>query len=146
MGHLGPFLEASEGCGQCGPSVAVGPGTILGNFDNEEALEGKSITQPITPSSLEVQIHERNHLPFRNWCHHCIRGRAKDDPHLKKELDKDREVVKISIDYFFMHEKEDKDRPASVEGEGLPMLIMKGSPHKEIFAFAVPKKLSLIHI
>jgi hypothetical protein len=132
---LGPFLEA-------GDHVTVRPDKMLANFDEpEDAQESAGISQPCMPSKEEVTTHERTHLPFRNWCQHCVRGRARDDPHIKQDPDRERGVVKLSVDYMFMHEKESAGgRPAAVQGEGLPIVILKGSPNKEIFSFAVPNK------
>ena len=29
------------------------------------------------PSEAEVEQHELTHLPFRNWCRHCVRAKAR---------------------------------------------------------------------
>ena len=29
----------------------------------------------------EVEQHELTHLPFRNWCRHCVRAKGKESPH-----------------------------------------------------------------
>ena len=41
-----------------------------------EAQTPKQVKQPNRPSEQEVQEHEKTHLPFRDWCEHCVRGRA----------------------------------------------------------------------
>ena len=33
----------------------------------------------------EVENHNLIHLPFRSWCTHCVKGRAKGDMHKKQE-------------------------------------------------------------
>ena len=38
---------------------------------------------PKLPTKAEVEEHNLTHLPFRNWCRHCIRGRGKEMPHRK---------------------------------------------------------------
>ena len=36
-------------------------------------------SQPM-PSKREVEEHMATHIPFRNWCAHCVRGKSKSDP------------------------------------------------------------------
>ena len=43
----------------------------------EEAEESKGVNRGTKPSKKEVEEHERTHLPFRNWCKHCVFGKAK---------------------------------------------------------------------
>ena len=42
------------------------------------------------------------HLPFRAWCRHCVKGKAKGLPHrLKDKVEKANEQVPlVSIDYI----------------------------------------------
>ena len=50
-------------------------------FGEEEAQVGKPKTAGYKPSPAEVEEHNLTHLPFRNWCEACVRGKAKDEPH-----------------------------------------------------------------
>ena len=57
-------------------------------FDDEsggEARKMKRIVDPHLPSKDEVEEHNLTHLPVRNWCKHCMRGRGK---HLAHEASK----------------------------------------------------------
>ena len=45
------------------------------------------IQDPKLPTRAEVEEHNLTHLPFRNWCRHCIRGRGKEMPHRKATED-----------------------------------------------------------
>ena len=36
------------------------------------------------PTEKEVNEHNLTHLPFRTWCAHCIRGKAKNPPHKRQ--------------------------------------------------------------
>ena len=38
------------------------------------------------PSESEVEQHELTHLPFRNWCRHCVRAKGKESPHHEASL------------------------------------------------------------
>ena len=50
----------------------------------EEADKPKPICKPLRPIIKEVEEHNLTHLPFRNWCIFCVRGKAKDDPHTRR--------------------------------------------------------------
>ena len=87
----------------------------------------KVIRAPRQPTPKEREIHEAIHLPHENWCEFCVRGRARNKPHLHRrglrarasplpreelvyaEEDKEEEVTKeedgvprISMDYFYL--------------------------------------------
>ena len=38
----------------------------------------KKILDPMLPSRAEVREHDLTHLPYRNWCPHCIKGNGKE--------------------------------------------------------------------
>ena len=47
----------------------------------EGAIRGPRHIRDIrTPTQAEVDRHNLTHLPFRNWCPHCMRGRGKEAP------------------------------------------------------------------
>ena len=49
--------------------------------DTEEDLGKREVVKlanPVEPSQAEKEEHEMTHLPFRNWCRHCVRGRGKE--------------------------------------------------------------------
>ena len=51
-------------------------------FDDGEAqrhTRAKHI--PPTVSQREFDLHHISHLPFRSWCDHCVRGKAREDAH-----------------------------------------------------------------
>ena len=53
------------------------------------------------PSQREIDDHERTHIPFRNWCKHCVFGRAKSTNH-EKDKEDEKGVPKVSKDYMYM--------------------------------------------
>ena len=67
-------------------------------LEGEEALDSVGLKTLYQPSREEIIEHERTHLPFRDWCEHCVRGRAKNDPH--QESKDESTVSKVSWDYF----------------------------------------------
>ena len=59
--------------------------------------------------SKEVEEHNLTHLPFRNWCIFCVKGKAKDDPHRRRiKQDEEQEIPIVSIDYMFMESRESR--------------------------------------
>ena len=78
--------------------------------DEEEAQEPVTRRAPKGPTKEEREKHEATHLPFREWCQHCIRGRGRNKPH-KKKTEEEKEghrVSRVSMDYFFMSQEEEK--------------------------------------
>ena len=68
--------------------------------DDEESRKVKKMMDPLLPSESEVREHQLTHLPFRNWCHHCVRGRGKETNHTKKDRDV-RGLDEFHVDYCF---------------------------------------------
>ena len=56
------------------------------------------------PSQEEIDVHNATHIPFRNWCAFCVAGKAKEDPHFKKDDVSVMENV-VSLDYAFLAKK-----------------------------------------
>ena len=49
---------------------------------DEGAVRGPRHIRDIrVPTQEEVEKHNLTHLPFRNWCPHCMKGRGKEAPH-----------------------------------------------------------------
>ena len=59
------------------------PSNTSSNFNREtEEAEIPQIRRPLmSPSDAERRRHETCHLPFREWCEHCVRGRGRAMPH-----------------------------------------------------------------
>ena len=38
------------------------------------------VKSPRDPTKEEKEEHEKTHLPFRDWCRHCVAGRGKEAP------------------------------------------------------------------
>ena len=56
---------------------------------------------PRRPSEQEVEDHcLSGHLPYRNWCYHCVRGRGRDLDH-RKGIEEERGLSEFSFDYCF---------------------------------------------
>ena len=103
--------------------------------EEEEGREPKTMRMPKQVSKEERDAHEATHMPFRSWCRHCVRGRARNMQHTKEkaEVENKNKVPRVSMDYFFMSEE---DRKASTN----PLFIMIDEETKDRYARAVGKK------
>ena len=81
--------------------------------DAAAAQPGRPGHVPVLPSEGEVEQHELTHLPFRNWCRHCVFV-----PRVKKAHTVSRSspggVSQFATDYVFMGE------------DGRPITILAG--------------------
>jgi hypothetical protein len=65
----------------------------------EEGAGSSAMKAPMQPTKKMIGDHEVSHLPFRNWCAACVRGRGKSMQH--RSLDEQETVSTFSIDYGF---------------------------------------------
>ena len=96
--------------------------------DEEERKEGrKSVGRksPKEPTKLEREEHERTHCPYRSWCHHCVKSRARNGPHrqLKEEPLEEVKVPRVHMDYFFMSRQDE-------EASNNPLLVVADAAYK----------------
>ena len=76
-------------------------------MDDELPMEERSarvVRKPGEPTPEERSAHESTHLPFRDWCPHCVSCRATDPTHGLTERADD-EPPMVQIDYQFASEK-----------------------------------------
>ena len=88
------------------PSPSLGPELpALGDPPLEESeVERKPVRKriPETVSAEEYNQHMLTHIPYRSWCDHCVGGKAREDPHKRREpLDK-QAIPRMSLDYCFL--------------------------------------------
>ena len=65
-----------------------------------EGARMRSLGDPRLPSQKEVDEHNLTHVPYRNWCPHCVRGRGKDLDH-RRAVEDDRRIREFAFDYCF---------------------------------------------
>ena len=76
--------------------------------EKEESCEGiRSVGRksPKEPTNVEKEDHERTYCPYRSWCEHCVRARARNGHHRRQTPEEPLEEVKVPrvhVDYFFM--------------------------------------------
>ena len=75
-----------------GPEIADGEQTEeIQQAESEDDLEDESrkvtrMLDPKLPTDTEVKERQLTHLPYRNWCHHCIKGRGKEGNHERQKV------------------------------------------------------------
>ena len=72
--------------------------------EHEEERAPNILRSPVKPSRREVEEHNAVHMPYRDWCPHCVRGRGIDSPHRTTEKDPSR-VPMICADYGYLSNK-----------------------------------------
>ena len=71
------------------------------------------------PTPEEREAHQAFHLPYRNWCQHCVAGRGRATMHKKvSRLISAAGAMMLSCDYGFLR----RDR---LEEETVPVLVIK---------------------
>ena len=107
-------------------------------LDSAEGTASRALPAPPKPTKQMIEDHEVSHLPFRNWCTACVRGRAKSMPHFKQNTEE--EVYSTySADYGFF------GVPGgifveSVAGKDLPVQVGYDRKAQCPFAHPVPHK------
>ena len=111
--------------------------------DEQESSSVRVLRNPEGPTKEEWEQHMMTHVPFRNWCPHCVRGRAVSHGHFKNKKD-DKAIPTIGIDYMYMKPKKEGEasREEDVDGDeaGMPILVIKDEHTKRISAHVVPGK------
>ena len=72
-------------------------------MEDEELGERKAakLRDPRRPNKEQIAEHELSgHLPMRDWCPHCVRGRGMEAPHRRAE--EGAEMPEVSLDFFFI--------------------------------------------
>ena len=64
--------------------------------DDAQGPKWKRYSDMLT--GAEIEAHQVTHLPFCNWCPACVKGKAKDEAHFKKDTGDIEEVTVVSMD------------------------------------------------
>ena len=84
-------------CGVCGVDDAETE--TFDGVDGSSRRLMQKLVDPILPKKAEVQAHEMTHLPFRNWCRHCVSGRGMERPH--RQVQGERTLPEFHFDFCF---------------------------------------------
>ena len=109
----------------------------------EEVSEGralKALRSPPPPTRREIEEHALSHIPFRAWCPHCMRGKARSGPRNRVKDKHEQEFSTVSLDYWFMGAGSTEAEQQEAEKKGqTPILVMHDS-HTRADAIVCPEK------
>ena len=104
------------------------------------ARVGRGLKVPGEPTLAERKQHELTHLPYRDWCPHCVKAKGRHGPSKKQS---DRQPV-IQIDYCFHATSEElplrKILSACDVQTGLSMAVVVPQKGENDYAIAEVKK------
>ena len=92
------------------------------------------------PTQREREEHEATHVPFRDWCAHCIMGRGRTHHHVAKQNSEDhsRRPI-IAMDYFFMR-MESAPNVQAISEQSITCVAVKEDRHQNIMSSVAQKK------
>ena len=99
-----------------------------GTDEEQEYQMRKQPPDPKLPSAQEIEDHRLDHFPFRNWCPHCMAGRALGEQ--RGGQDCEHKVPIIGLDYFFVTKEriathQEALEELGVDAEGLDEAVRK---------------------
>ena len=102
---------------------------VEAQHDEAGVRKPAKVLNPQLPSREEVEEHNLTHLPFRNWCAHCVRGTGRSADHRVREREDG--LPEVHMDYCFL----------GTEGESTEtVLVLRERPHRMTMSTIVPMK------
>ena len=93
-----------------------------------EGRRPRQLKETTGPTEKEVSEHNLTHLPFRTWCAHCVRGKAKNPPRRRsKKAEGEKRIPVISADYCFLSNEDDESQA--------PVWVMVDHETRATFAY-----------
>ena len=68
----------------------------------QQPVENRKANIPPRVTAEEREKHERNHLPFLNWCEPCVQGKARDKAHAKQAPLPEGDTKTVQADYLVL--------------------------------------------
>eukprot|EP00971_Amphidinium_carterae_P230905 4581956-Amphidinium_carterae.3 len=81
------------------PGLPVYADYIVGDASQQEANVPKTYKTPRLPTQHKIDEHNLTHLPYGDWCKHCVQGKSKSQHHQCGGLTK-QSITRI--DYAFL--------------------------------------------
>ena len=99
----------------------------------DEVRKSRVGRRPVLPTKADIENHYPLHLEYRDWCPHCVAGKAVMAQHQDEPSDRERLGVTVSADYAFMGSEEKE--------EGMqPSFVMLDDGKKAFWAIGVAAK------
>ena len=110
--------------------------------EREEVQSGmrtcRKVLSPLEPSQQDIEDHQLTHLPFRNWCRFCCRGRGVELPH-RRAREEGKKLPELHFDFCFLGDEGKKGVKSEV-GETLPILVVREVGTKMLLSAGAPSK------
>ena len=126
--------------GEEGADAVVVESEIGEENEPEESARPKVMRSPGEPSKKEREEHALTHVPYRDWCVHCVRGRGVSSPHPRSAERSEDAVPLIAGDYGFPGDKRDEHGQRTSAAESITLLSLADSKTGSTIAIVVPKK------
>jgi len=85
---------------------------IVVHEEHEEAVEKAGLPSPLQPTAQEIEEHSIAHVPYRSWCEHCVRGKARTSAHPTSAGPKlEEKRATIAMDYFYLGKHDEGSLP-----------------------------------
>ena len=81
MGHEGRDDEELGERDVAAPPIA--PEDLDGNWARPRRERIRALPKPVTPTKEQREWHRLTHIPYADWCSHCVRCRGRNLPHRK---------------------------------------------------------------
>ena len=128
-------------CQQCNAGWVFMVAAENGHQEEAEGVDPKVKRSPKLPSREEVEKHfAANHVPFRNWCSHCVMGKADNDPHRKVKSEETDSVPTVSMDYGYLTEVKPEEEDKEDQDGHMPTMFMVCGETGYLFANVFPAK------
>ncbi len=104
-------MEAEEAADESADAEELGEAQAAdaaADLDCEQSVS-RALAQPTSPSAEEWRGHQVAHLPYRSWCPHCIRGRARQDGHPQSAQKADVPFIGLDFGYLTSSDIDNKD-------------------------------------
>ena len=129
--HGGSGQMVNDCAGLMGTQVVGDEEATVMSGDDEDVKAPKVASRPYQPTKAEREAHEITHLPYRNWCPHCVAGKGVSSPHFKSDGEEPI-GIEVSMDYCFMGDEATEGVP--------PILIAWDGGHRALWALPVDHK------
>jgi len=111
--------------------------------DPGDSRSMRKMTDPCLPTRAEIEEHRLTHLPFRNWCPFCIKGRGVERGHFRAKRDADA-VGEVHVDYCFPRGSGEKGRDIrekAAEATGnMTVMVLRERDTRMVMVSVVPRE------
>ena len=130
-------VDAEELDGGDVPAPPDMPEDLDGNWERPRRERVRALPKPITPTKEQRARHRLTHIPYADWCSHCVRCRGRNLPHRKlTPLPAENVVPVISMDLAHIKRNEADKK--------LPFIVARDHKTRITFAHLLKGKSTVV--